>query len=53
MTQCNLFRLGLLCGVCSDEVEYVEVGSVEDVWIPIRNCLYQKFIFVSILKPRR
>ncbi len=23
------------------------------LWIPIRNCLYQKFIYVSILKPRR
>jgi hypothetical protein len=25
----------------------------ERLWIPIRNCLYQKFIYVSILKPRR
>ncbi len=28
-------------------------GSEVVVWIPIRNCLYQKFIYVSILKPRR
>ncbi len=29
------------------------IKKVNAVWIPIRNCLYQKFIYVSILKPRR
>jgi hypothetical protein len=28
-------------------------AQVRDVWIPIYNYLYQKFIYVSILKPRR
>ncbi len=40
-------------------IEYRTVSghSLKDLenllWIPIRNCLYQKFIYVSILKPRR
>jgi hypothetical protein len=28
-------------------------GTVGEVWIPIYNYSYRKFIYVSILKPRR
>ncbi len=40
-------RLRLWYGIFHTDMQ------VEVMWIPIYNYLYQKFIYVSILKPRR